>query len=114
MSGLPGEALRAKSEKRTEAIDRKPLGAGGAVLLVLLTACLLHLLGIVLSNRQLFSPYAFRILMLMGINTILAVSLNLVNGFAGQFSIGHAGFMAVGAYTSAAVTYYCSAGQVYD
>ncbi|MGQ9525227.1 MAG: ABC transporter permease subunit, partial [Armatimonadota bacterium] len=72
------------------------------------------MLGIVLSNRQLFSPYAFRILMLMGINTILAVSLNLVNGFAGQFSIGHAGFMAVGAYTSAAVTYYCSAGQVYD
>src|SRR3981081_1649358 len=36
-----------------------------------------------------------------GINIILAVSLNLVNGFTGQFSIGHAGFMAVGAYFSA-------------
>ena len=35
--------------------------------------------------------------MLCGINVILAVSLNLVNGFTGQFSIGHAGFMAVGA-----------------
>ena len=35
------------------------------------------------------------------INIILALSLNLVNGFTGQFSIGHAGFMAVGAYTSA-------------
>ena len=35
------------------------------------------------------------------INMILAMSLNLVNGFTGQFSLGHAGFMAVGAYTSA-------------
>ena len=35
---------------------------------------------------------------------ILAVSLNLVNGYTGQFSLGHAGFMAVGAYTSAALT----------
>lgn len=35
------------------------------------------------------------------INMILAMSLNLVNGFTGQFSLGHAGFMAVGAYSSA-------------
>ncbi len=40
----------------------------------------------------------------VGVNVILAVSLNVVNGFTGQFSIGHAGFMAVGAYTSAKVT----------
>ena len=33
-------------------------------------------------------------------NIIYAISLNLVNGFTGQFSIGHAGFMAVGAYVS--------------
>jgi branched-chain amino acid transport system permease protein len=39
-----------------------------------------------------------------GINVILAVSLNVVNGFTGQFSIGHAGFMAVGAYTTAKIT----------
>jgi branched-chain amino acid transport system permease protein len=50
------------------------------------------------------NPYWFTILMLTGINIVLAVSLNLVNGFTGQFSIGHAGFMAVGAYTSAVVT----------
>ena len=37
------------------------------------------------------------------INAILAVSLNLVNGLSGQFSLGHAGFMAVGAYTAASV-----------
>ena len=36
-----------------------------------------------------------------GVNVILAVSLNIVNGMTGQFSIGHAGFMAVGAYTTA-------------
>src|SRR5262249_17481679 len=34
----------------------------------------------------------------------LAVSLNLINGYAGQFSIGHAGFMAIGAYTAAFIT----------
>lgn len=40
----------------------------------------------------------------IGINIILAVSLNLINGFTGQFSIGHAGFMAVGAYLAAIAT----------
>jgi len=47
------------------------------------------------------NDYHFQVLMLIGINIVLAVSLNLVNGFTGQFSIGHAGFMAVGAYASA-------------
>lgn len=41
---------------------------------------------------------------LICINVILASSLNLINGFTGQFSIGHAGFMAVGAYLSAVMT----------
>ena len=53
---------------------------------------------------RVMNPYYFQILMLVGINIVLAVSLNLVNGFTGQFSIGHAGFMAVGAYTSAMFT----------
>jgi branched-chain amino acid transport system permease protein len=44
------------------------------------------------------------ILMVAGIDVILAVSLNVVNGFTGQFSIGHAGFMAVGAYTATKIT----------
>src|SRR5690349_22820375 len=52
------------------------------------------------------NPYIYRILVLCGLNAILALSLNLVNGITGQFSIGHAGFMAVGAYTSAAFTVY--------
>src|SRR6185503_10239671 len=46
-------------------------------------------------------PYFLRIVVLIGINVILATSLNLVNGITGQFSLGHAGFMAIGAYTAA-------------
>jgi branched-chain amino acid transport system permease protein len=48
--------------------------------------------------------YLLNILLLAGINVILAVSLNMVNGYTGQFSLGHAGFMAVGAYGSAVIT----------
>jgi branched-chain amino acid transport system permease protein len=51
-----------------------------------------------------FDPYHLDIAVGVGINVILAVSLNLVNGYTGQFSLGHAGFMSVGAYLSAAVT----------
>jgi len=50
------------------------------------------------------NPYFLDIITGIGINIILAVSLNLINGYTGQFSLGHAGFMAVGAYTSAAIT----------
>jgi branched-chain amino acid transport system permease protein len=50
------------------------------------------------------SPYHVEILITIGINITLAVSLNLINGYTGQFSLGHAGFMAVGAYTAAAMT----------
>jgi branched-chain amino acid transport system permease protein len=49
-------------------------------------------------------PYLVDILTRIGINIVLAVSLNLINGHAGQFSLGHAGFMATGAYTAAALT----------
>jgi branched-chain amino acid transport system permease protein len=48
--------------------------------------------------------YQARLFAFIGINVILATSLNLINGFTGQFSIGHAGFMAVGAYSSAFFT----------
>ena len=46
------------------------------------------------------NQYVIRILLLTGVSITLAVSLNLINGFTGQFSLGHAGFMAVGAYSS--------------
>ena len=50
------------------------------------------------------NSYRLFILYDIGINIILAVSLNLINGYTGQFSLGHAGFMAVGAYTAAVIT----------
>ena len=52
-------------------------------------------------NPALRLEYAFQNINHIGIAIILAVSLNLVNGLTGQFSIGHAGFMAVGGYVSA-------------
>ena len=56
-------------------------------------------------------PYYYaEIINLTGISIILAVSLNLITGFTGQFSIGHAGFMAVGAYSSVFMTVYYSEG----
>lgn len=50
------------------------------------------------------NPYYANILYLIGINIILATSLNLITGVTGQFSIGHAGFMSIGAYVSAIFT----------
>lgn len=78
----------------------------GAVVIVLL------LIGAnaFMSRKGLFGfglPYYYaEILMLTGISIILAVSLNLITGFTGQFSIGHAGFMAVGAYSSVYLSVY--------
>jgi branched-chain amino acid transport system permease protein len=51
-----------------------------------------------------FDAFSLRVLNLCGIYVVLALSLNLVNGFTGLFSLGHAGFMAVGAYTCALLT----------
>jgi hypothetical protein len=50
--------------------------------------------------------YYYTILIYIGINIILATSLNLINGYTGQFSLGHAGFMAIGGYLSIAVSTY--------
>lgn len=54
--------------------------------------------------QRYFDPYVLRIMNLCAIYTILGVSMNLINGFSGQFSLGHAGFMAVGAYVTAILT----------
>jgi branched-chain amino acid transport system permease protein len=52
-----------------------------------------------------FNRYYLGIAIDIGINIILAVSLNLINGHTGQFSLGHAGFMALGGYAAASVTW---------
>jgi branched-chain amino acid transport system permease protein len=58
----------------------------------------------ILNRLGIINSYYLQILMFAGINIIMTISLNLVNGFTGQFSIGHAGFMGVGGYASAVVT----------
>jgi branched-chain amino acid transport system permease protein len=52
--------------------------------------------------------YGAELLIDCGIAVTLAVSLTVVNGFTGQFSIGHASFMALGGYFAAAIVYYGS------
>jgi branched-chain amino acid transport system permease protein len=54
--------------------------------------------------QELIGAYYMQLIILVGINTIMATSLNLIIGYTGQLSIGHAAFMSLGAYCSALVT----------
>jgi len=71
---------------------------------VLLLLVLGFIAAFAIPRYNLINPYYQLILMYVCINIILATSLNLVNGYMGEFSVGHAGFMAVGAYASAILT----------
>jgi len=51
-----------------------------------------------LAYADMLDGYTLQIIMLIGINCVFATSLNLVNGYMGEFSCGHGGFMCVGAY----------------
>lgn len=70
--------------------------------LLLLAALIVSLVVSLFADQ--IDDYYMDIALNAGINIILAVSLNLVNGHTGQFSLGHAAFMAVGAYGSAVLT----------
>lgn len=61
-------------------------------------------IGLLFIFNKTFDSYKLRILNLSAIYVILGLSMNLINGFTGLFTLGHAGFMAVGAYTSALLT----------
>ena len=63
-----------------------------------------YALGQGLTVAGIIDSYTFMNIAPLAINIILAVSLNLITGITGQFSLGHAAFMAVGAYTSAILT----------
>jgi len=68
-----------------------------------ITAIIVLFVFVYFGNKYLDS-YLLRILNLCAIYTVLGLSMNLINGFTGLFSLGHAGFMAVGAYTTAMLT----------
>jgi branched-chain amino acid transport system permease protein len=65
-----------------------------------LTLALLGGVIVYLAYNEYLGLYYLSVLMFMGVNIILSSSLNLVNGYMGEFSCGHAGFMCVGAYVA--------------
>lgn len=64
-----------------------------------------------LRKAGILNGYYMQVMMFAGINVMMTASLNLVNGFTGQFCIGHAGFMSLGAYGSAVITTMVFAGK---
>lgn len=78
-------------------INRKNIITAAAIILIYAAVEIMLRQGIIDSYIELN-------IILIGINIILAVGLNLVTGFTGQFSLGHAAFMAVGAYAAAIAT----------
>jgi branched-chain amino acid transport system permease protein len=67
-------------------------------------------IGVIAFFAGSYNPYFLDIAVSCGINIMLAVSLNLINGYTGQFSLGHAGFMGIGAYSAAMLTTTYGAG----
>ena len=82
--------------------------------LLLLISLVVFFFGSVFCDQYKSSVFAYDydILMAIGVNIILAVSLNLVTGYTGQFSLGHAGFMAVGAYASGSWSNHLDVGLI--
>jgi branched-chain amino acid transport system permease protein len=88
---------------------------GGSIPVSLLRSAIAPAIGLglacimlALQSRGVINHFYTRMLLDIGIAMMMAVSLNIVNGMTGQFSIGHAGFMALGGYTAGIVTYYGS------
>lgn len=73
-------------------------------IILILGALFCAVLIVALSTLGVINQYIQTVLMSIGINIIFAASLNIVNGYMGEFSCGHAGFMAVGAYTSSVLS----------
>lgn len=81
-------------------MQRHPNQLRGSLIWIATAALALLVINVMIA-RDMLDSYIAGVLNIAGINIILATSLNLINGVTGQLSIGHAGFMAVGAYTAA-------------
>ncbi len=92
------------------AADVAPAGFGRTVLNALWPVLVSAVLGFVMLKfvAPQLGGYRTNLAIVIGINIMLAVSLTVVNGLAGQFSLGHAGFMAIGGYVAATIVYYGS------
>ena len=82
-----------------QAYKKIPMPVRYAINIALFAAFLI--VGLSLIQSGVITKYYTKVLMLIGINIILTVSLNIATGYLGQLPLGHAGFMAVGAYTAA-------------
>ena len=82
----------------------KKLKNSSTLLFTLLGLAAFYVIITILHKTGIMNDYLMRILILMMINAILAVSLNLINGFTGLFSVGHAGFMITGGYVAGFLT----------
>jgi len=71
---------------------------------ILTAVALLVVVGLLFVAERSLNPYYQRILNLCAIYSIFAVTFNLIFGYTGQFSLGHAGFAAIGAYVAALLT----------
>lgn len=69
-------------------------------LLLTVVSALVIIVPAILINRSIIDGYVAQIITLAGINAIMAISVNIICGITGQLSLGQAGFMAVGAYTT--------------
>ena len=63
-----------------------------------------YAIGGFLINVGIIDSYIYLNIVIIGVNIILAVSLNLITGYTGQLSLGHAAFMSIGAYASGILT----------
>lgn len=70
-------------------------------LTLLITAVSIYIILVVLQYFQIIDEYNGQLLALSGIYIIVSLSLNLITGFTGQLALGQAGFMCIGAYTTA-------------
>ena len=68
------------------------------------TTVIMILIITVLAKFEIINNYFQTIILTICINIIMSASLNIVNGYMGEFSCGHGGFMATGAYVSSVVT----------
>ena len=83
-------------------------------LLITIAIVIIYLIIAFFAEGDILKRQYKSLFVLIGINIILAVSLNLTTGFLGELSLGHAGFMAIGAYTGSIFTLYMNLPEVIE
>lgn len=93
-----------KNKKSNQTINKKTLSKLGVVAIKIAVIIAIYFFIAALVNFDILNRQYKTLIVPIGVNIILAVSLNLVTGFLGELSLGHAGFMSIGAFTGAIFT----------